>query len=88
MIARPEQRDTFANDYHSGLARTSAPNDSLQREYTVARLQECLLCLKTADDLQPNWGVSALTTNAASGCHEDLKCMQVQESFAKQRYTL
>jgi hypothetical protein len=46
MIARPEQRDTFANDYHSGLARTSAPNDSLQREYTVARLQECLLCLR------------------------------------------
>ncbi len=46
------------------------------------------LVSQTADDLQPNWGVSALTTNAASGRHEDLKCMQVQESFAKQKYTL
>jgi len=41
MIARPEQRDTFANDYHSGLARTSAPNDSLQKN---TLLQDCFCC--------------------------------------------
>ncbi len=38
--------------------------------------------------LTANRGGSALTTNAASGRHEDMKYMQVQKSFVKQKYTV